>query len=320
MSDITILVTSAGRRVSLIECLRDSCRRLGVGARILAADLKPDLSAACAVADAAFALPRADDPHYADAVIRLAEVQGARLIVPTIDPELLPLALASPALAARDILVNVSAPSVVTVARDKLETARVLGEGGIQVPRGAAAGDPIIGTAALPFPLIAKPRGGSSSIGLRTVESEADLAGIEDKAEYLLQERLTGPEFTVNMFVDRTGRLRAAVPHRRIETRAGEVSKGRTERYADMTSAAEAIAAALPGVRGALCFQCFLTECGPVVFEINARFGGGYPLAHAAGARFAQWLVEEVLGLPSSANDDWRDDLLMLRHDTEIFL
>lgn len=80
------------------------------------------------------------------------------------------------------------------------------------------------------------------------------------------------------------------------------------------------MAEALPDARGALCFQAIADVTrGLQVIELNARFGGGYPLADRAGARFAQWLLEEVAGLPVSANDDWRDGVLMLRYDQALF-
>jgi len=56
------------------------------------------------------------------------------------------------------------------------------------------------------------------------------------------------------------------------------------------------------------------------VFEINARFGGGYPLAHRAGAKFTKWLLEEVIGAPCTAKDSWDEGLLLLRYDSEVFL
>jgi carbamoyl-phosphate synthase large subunit len=57
------------------------------------------------------------------------------------------------------------------------------------------------------------------------------------------------------------------------------------------------------------------------VIEINPRFGGGYPLSHAAGADFPRWLLEEALGLPSSAAAGaWRDGLVMLRYDDAVFV
>jgi carbamoyl-phosphate synthase large subunit len=59
---------------------------------------------------------------------------------------------------------------------------------------------------------------------------------------------------------------------------------------------------------------------GPKVIEINARFGGGYPLADHAGAHFAKWLLEEVSGLPASCHDNWHSGVLMLRYDEAIFV
>jgi len=110
------------------------------------------------------------------------------------------------------------------------------------------------------------------------------------------------------------------VPHRRISIRAGEVEKGVTVRRADLTEIAKAIAAALPELRGVACFQVLDDPAqGPRVIEINARFGGGYPLVDHAGAPFAQWLLEEATGRKLSAHDSWRKDVLMLRYDSAVF-
>ena len=77
----------------------------------------------------------------------------------------------------------------------------------------------------------------------------------------------------------------------------------------------------LTGARGALCFQAMVRHDGSAaIFEINARFGGGYPLAHAAGARFSQWLLEESLGLPSTASSQWQENLKLLRYDAAVFV
>ena len=77
----------------------------------------------------------------------------------------------------------------------------------------------------------------------------------------------------------------------------------------------------LPGARGVLCFQVIDDpRHGPRVFEVNARFGGGYPLAHQAGARFADWLLDEIDGRPCRAHDGWREGVTMLRYDDAVFL
>jgi carbamoyl-phosphate synthase large subunit len=88
-----------------------------------------------------------------------------------------------------------------------------------------------------------------------------------------------------------------------------------------LQAAAKKLAQVLPGATGPLCFQAVIMGSGEMaVFEINARFGGGYPLAHRAGARFSQWLLEEACGLPCTANDDWKEGVVMLRYDAAVFL
>jgi carbamoyl-phosphate synthase large subunit len=111
------------------------------------------------------------------------------------------------------------------------------------------------------------------------------------------------------------------VPHQRIETRGGEVSKGVTRKDSNLIDLAGSIAEKLPGARGALNVQCFLDSSGEIkVIELNARFGGGFPLANRAGAKFPRWMLESLLGIPSTTTSEWQDNLLMLRYDAAVFI
>ncbi|WEK44390.1 MAG: ATP-grasp domain-containing protein [Candidatus Sphingomonas colombiensis] len=316
---VSILICSAGRRVGLSNAFRDAAQALGHKARIIAVDVKPALSAACALADVAYAVPRASDPDYVSALVDLCDRERVQLVVPTIDHELLPLAMAVDLFGAVGARVHISSPDFVRMARDKEITAKRLDAAGIATPRTVTPLHTNVTHAAIDLPAIVKPRGGSSSIGLRVLRTRADLAGFELPADSIVQELLDGPEYTVNVFYDAEGNFRAAIPHLRLETRGGEMSKGRTERHAALTEIARQIGKSAMGIRGAFCFQAILTTRGPVVFEINARFGGGYPLAHHAGGRFAQWLLEEVLELERTAADDWRPNITALRYDMEVF-
>jgi carbamoyl-phosphate synthase large subunit len=107
-----------------------------------------------------------------------------------------------------------------------------------------------------------------------------------------------------------------------MEVRAGEVSKGMTRKHAGMMDMARRIAEALPGAFGSLNIQCFLEEGKTIrITEMNARFGGGFPLSCEAGADFPRWIVEELLGRPSGASwASWQDGLVMLRYDHAVFL
>ena len=80
------------------------------------------------------------------------------------------------------------------------------------------------------------------------------------------------------------------------------------------------IAAALPGLRGPFCFQAKRDVSGAFyVFEINARFGGGFPLAHRAGGQFSRWLIEAHFGLPSTETSNWQAGWTFLRYDQAVY-
>lgn len=321
-----ILISSAGRRVGLIRCFRDSLRRLGVAGRIVAVDASLQ-APALHFADNSWQTPRCDDPAFLPCLLEIAARERIDWIVPTIDPELPVYAAARQMLAQRGIGMAISSPETIAICRDKQLTHRWLTRHGFPAPRQsnlAVACSRPNGR----FPVMVKPRLGSGSVGVRRVASSREMRAITDTApspawlaDHVVEEIAPGQEHTINVFVDARGVSLAAIPHRRIEVRAGEVSKAVTVRHNGLIQLAQSIAQALPGARGPLSIQCFLAPDGSIrVTEINARFGGGYPLTHQAGARFTDWIVQEFLNIPASGCKDWTDNLTMLRFDREIFL
>lgn len=316
-----MMLSSAGRRVSLMRSFRQSADFLGVDLTMLACDLTPEWSPACIEADRAFAAPPAESSEFIPAMLDLCERERIDLIVPTIDTELLAYSEARDQFTALDCHVAVSDVAVVGMARDKLATAHFLKTAGIDSPRTISVDDFITHGTDLRLPLLAKPRHGSSSRGISMVHNHVQIAALDNSEPYILQEFLPGREFTVSIYADREGRIRCAVPHERLRVRSGEVEKGVTVRDDALCGIARKLAGELEGTRGAMCFQARMDATGhPSVFEINARFGGGYPLIHQAGARFSLWMLEECLGLPRTNNDDWQSDVLMLRFDDAIFV
>ena len=317
---LTLLLLSAGRRVALLECFRRAAGELGIGLRVLACDVEPELSAACHAADASFRVPRCDGPGYVEAVIEAVRREGVGLVVPTIDTELAPLAACAGCFAELGVRLHVSDAAVIEKVRNKARTMSCLAEAGVPTPWTAPFDAVLARPADTPWPLFLKPSGGSAGRGAIPLRRLEDAPARFDE-RMIAQELLEGPEYTVNLFVDLAGTLRAAIPHRRIRVRAGEVEKGRTERREDLAEIACGVVRALPGLRGAACFQVIDDRRkGPCVFEVNARFGGGYPLAERAGGTFARWLLEETAGLPCSARDAWRSGVTMLRYDAAVFV
>ncbi|QZD95736.1 ATP-grasp domain-containing protein [Qipengyuania gelatinilytica] len=315
-----ILFTSAGRRVELIRCFRAAAGKLGLELEVHACDLQPDLSAACRDADARFAVPRCTDDGYVERLIEYCEAKGIRLLVPTIDPELHPLALAKDRFAAIGTMVHVSSPETIEIVRDKALTAARLAQAGVPVPKTATADEVRADPASWRWPSFIKPSGGSASRGIGEIASPEELLPHYDEP-MILQDLLDGEEYTVNIYIDAHGRLASVIPHVRLSVRAGEVEKGRTTRCPDIGKIAESIVEALPGLRGVSCFQLIDdARFGMRVFEINARFGGGYPLADHAGGRFAESVLALANGRSECASNVWQDGATMLRYDGAVFV
>lgn len=318
---LRMLISSAGRRVALLRSFRSSAAELGIDLEVFACDLNPGWSSACMEADHAFAVPPVSAPDYAEGLLSFAGQKGVTLIVPTIDTELLALAEARDRFAAAGITVAIGSSALVEIARDKLLTARFLEQADVPTPRTDLPEAALASPDSWRWPLIAKPRHGSCSRGIGTVADVDELRRMDMPEPYIVQERLVGREFTVNLYFDASGTLRCAVPHERLQVRGGEVEKGQTLRHPEFTVLAERLADAMDRPFGAMCFQAILSATGDIsVFEINARFGGGYPLAHAAGATFARWLIEHATGRPSTASDAWRSGTMMLRYDDAVFM
>ena len=313
----SILLSSAGRRVGLLEAVRQAAGNLlGPSSRVIATDLNPDRSAACVLADEAYAVPRVTDPAFPEVLLRLCVDQGVGLVIPTIDTELPVLAREQARFAAEGVQVVISALDLVAACRNKRHTADLFAQIGLPSPA-------LLDAHSLTYPCFLKPIDGSCSQGVRMVPtadhlSAADLLDSRNIFQNLIPT--TWQEYTVDACYGRDSRLLAMVPRQRLETRGGEISKGITRRD-EVIPLLRPCLERIEGARGCLTVQVFANPDRDQLLgvEINPRFGGGYPLSHAAGASFPELLIREwLLGERPEPNDNWQADLLMLRYDTMV--
>lgn len=343
----TVLISSAGRRVELLRAFRTVVTSFdpvtgqpsgsAPAGRVVAVDCSW-YSSAFHDADAAHLVPRCNDPAYVPRLLEICRDEQVDLVIPTIDPELPVYAEAREQFAELGTTVAISAPEVIRIAADKQATHDWLVANGFPTVRQGTPTDVESNRDEWAFPLIVKPRFGSASVGVRRVEDLAQLrraiadhrADGGDDAGLVVQELAQGTEHTIDVLVVPTEpagvnpseppTVAVAVPRRRIEVRAGEVSKGVTVRSPELIELATKLATALPGARGPLNVQVFSGHGQLAVIEINARFGGGFPLSYAAGADMPRALLQEARGLPPTASLDWRDDVMMLRYDAAVFI
>jgi carbamoyl-phosphate synthase large subunit len=136
-----------------------------------------------------------------------------------------------------------------------------------------------------------------------------------------VQELIDGPEITSDVICDFDGNALQVVSRQRIQVRGGEAIKSVTIQNERIAESCRRIAESLPA-RGPITVQSIFTENGPVFIEINARLGGGVPLAIAAGVDVPAILLSLAAGFPiedlveCEAEAGW----YMTRFDESIFV
>jgi carbamoyl-phosphate synthase large subunit len=321
MIDFNILFTSAGRRVSLVRHFKETLHTLGLTGKLVTTDFQKNAPAPF-VADFQEQVPRVTDPCYIDFLKDICCKHAIRLMIPLIDTELHVLAPHREAFAAMGATLLVSSPAVGEICINKRKTATFFKDAGVETPA-ILDPDEILADPQAEYPFMLKPASGSCSVNVHKICNARELEFFKDYVpDAIVQEFISGEEYTLDVLVDFNGKVRSVVPRLRIETRAGEVSKGMTVNNPAIIAAGKKVVEALTGALGCITVQCLLTPKGGIKFiEINPRFGGGFPLSAAAGADFPCWIIKMVLGEdPQMAIDEWTDGLVMLRYDDAIFV
>jgi len=318
MAAFTVIVTAASRRVPLVRAFQSAVADLfGAEGHVVVADVNP-MSPAVHVAERAYRVPLSTEPGYVDAVLAICRAEGVRLVVPTIDDEVPVFGRAIERFAAEGILVACSPEQTATICTDKYATCTHLRAKGV-----AAAATYLPGSlpADVALPLFVKPRTGRGSIGAFNARTPQELAFfLSYVADPVIQEYLEGAEYTIDVLCDFTGEPISIVPRERVVIRAGVIDRGRTVGDQDLIDLARDTTRALR-FHGAINIQCRRSRGVPTIFEINARFAGGIPLAIAAGADLPRWLVQIAAGMPVPPRvGAFTRDLWMTNYDTGIFL
>lgn len=316
---VSILFTSAGRRVELLRAFRRAYQELGINGRIIALDIDP-LAPALQAADHVYIVPRLSSPEYVPALLEICRREQANLVFPLIDPDIPVLATHHAAIEATGARVAVIPNQAVPIVSDKWLTTQLFQSLGLPTPRSWLPEqlDEIVHE----FPRFIKPRFGSASQHTFKVRNERELAFFLDYVpDPIVQEYLPGSEITSDVVCDLHGEVLAVVSRRRIEVRNGEVAKGVTMYSPIITEACVAIAHALPAI-GPITVQCMLKDSVPHFTEINARFGGGVPLGIAAGVDAPRWLLARTAGIPLELPPlgTYQTNLYLTRFDETFFL
>lgn len=286
MPRIGVLYLGGAKRLTVTDLLRQSYASLGHEVEAYSYEL--DREEPIAGRATIIVGKRWSDPAVDADLERVIDTCRIKVLLPFVDGAI--------EIAARiaerrnDIYVPGCSSALSSALFDKAASARLFAEAGLDIPATYRSGE------SPAFPLIAKPRRGSASRGLLVIRDSAALHAIPDPGDYLIQEYVEGAEeYTVDCFIDRSGRICALSPRRRIATLGGEVVRTVTVDIHALTAASRKAIERL-GLRGAVTLQYLRSGDRFLLMEINPRLGGGVTASIAAGADITGMIAAESTG------------------------
>lgn len=313
---MNILFTCAGRRNYLINYCKKALNGKG---KVLATDMS-QLAPAMSDADISLVVPSIYSEDYIPNLYKIVKDYKVTAIISLNDLELPLLSQHKEEFSNIGVEVIVSDSSVIDICFDKIKTRDFLESINLKTPLTYTSySDALVAirNGELKFPLVLKPRWGSASIGIEFPESLEEFefayqllniklrktilfeASKEDiNAAILIQQKLDGPEYGMDIVNDLEGNYFTTVVRKKISMRAGETDKAISVIDAKFSEIGKKIAEHLSHI-GNLDCDVFEHNDELYVLELNPRFGGGYPFSHEAGMNTIQaylsWLNGEKL-------------------------
>lgn len=317
---MNILILSAGRRVSLFYSFKKELKKYFPESSVYTVDACPENSPVCEInKDYSKQIPKVSDAGYADTLLHFAQDKNIKIIIPTIDTELEILSAMKDQFMRLGCSIVISDQEFIIQCQDKSNQKNFFESFNIDTPT-------LLNRNNLSFPAFAKPKNGSRSQGIFFLKSKDDLSRSILNDDNLIFMELVSKEdfreFTVDMYFSKESKLISLVPRERLAVRDGEVSIARTAKgnlYEMLTERFRF----LSGARGCITGQFFYSANTSKILgiEINPRFGGGYPLTYSSGANFQQNIIREyALNENLAFNENWKEGMLMLRHDSEVYV
>ncbi len=313
-------MTSIGRRVSLVKIFREVFSEvLIIGGDYL--KTAPALS----YVDKVYELPYKIDDNYAHTVLEICKKEKINVVIPLIDTELEVYAKHKEAFIQAGIHMMVSAEKAMRVALDKLET--------FHYYKGSKLFEAPYTTLLLDYDpkkfssekIVLKPKNGSSGVGIHMVKKEnvKELTALLSLniTDYIAQEYIDfDAEVTTDLFVHQN-KVVELCQRKRLKVRGGEVEQAITIKDGNITKIVSNMVEKLD-FSGVINIQLMIKGNRYYLGEINARFGGGFPLSYYSGAN----LVEHLLTLVKEetmleyGTERYRESFCMLRYDDAVYI
>jgi carbamoyl-phosphate synthase large subunit len=336
---VTAIVTGVGGGVgqSIIKGLRLGMQGSDeVHYDIIGVDADP-AAAGLYRTDTGYCVPAADDPGYIDRLYEIVTEEGADVVIPGSDPEVLAVAEARKRIEDESGCRVLASPAEsVKIGLDKWKTFQLFKKLDVPTPDTELGDEAEKLVERTGFPVVVKPRTGSASRGLFIVTDQQELEyALEHAPSPIVQEYLTPTdwdddltrsdlvrqvdEYSTEVIVDTEGEIVESIANWR-EMDRGVPSVAKVRPHEMIREASEAVIRSLD-VLGPVNLQSRVTDRGVTFFEMNTRFTGSTAVRCVAGFNGPHSMVRNlVFGEKLTAADLAFENIVEMRFNDEIYI
>lgn len=313
---INLLVLSCGTRNKVVQYMRQALA--GQGA-VIATDCSP-LAPALYEADRHHIVPRMTEEGYIERIFDLCEQEKISGVLSLIDPELSLLAKNEEYFARLGVTVIGSDYALCERSLDKFAMYEWLVSNGYRCARSYVqfeAFERDIKNGKLSFPVFVKPVRGSASLSIGKAANEDEARRLFSQAPgMMVQEYLSGQEIGADVYIDLvSGEVVSIFTKKKLLMRSGETDKAVSFKDDALFDLIVRFAKQ-SGYRGQIDIDLFEQNGQYTISEVNPRFGGGYPHAHACGCDHMRLILNNLLGRENPVRiGDYEEGIYMMKYN-----
>lgn len=313
---MNILILSAGTRNKVVQYFR---QEVGTKGKVVATDCS-NLAPAVYDADRFYLVPRITAPDYLEHILEICKKERIDGVFSLIDPELSLLAKEKERFLEIGTVPIISPYDLVETCFDKFRMYQMLRQ--MQIPTGVCFMDKeafyqAVEQGRISYPVFVKPVKGSASIHINKVYRKEEIELLfEQYDDLMIQEYMDGQEYGADVYIDMiSGECTALFVKKKIKMRAGETDKSVSFRDGKLFAMIKDFVERC-GFRGMIDIDIFDVDGTYYISEVNPRFGGGYPHAHACGVNIPRQVLENLEGRRNESKiGNYMENICMMKYN-----
>lgn len=319
---MNLMILSPGRRVDIVEYFK---KEFHVNKGFVYTLDITKYSSALYYGDDYFVIEKdfSNLDKYINKVIDICISKKVDAVITLIDPELELLAKNKAKFESNGIIPIVSDLETISLTFDKYIFFEKLRDSFPVVPTWKSVHDCLlaINNREVCFPIFAKIRNGSGSVGICKVEDLNALKSYSSFDNYVFQPYLLKNEYGMDMYFDMiSGKLVSYFIKKKINMRSGETDKSISIKNRELENLALKLTSF--NFRGPIDMDIFEDSDGNfIINEINPRIGGGYPHAYNCGVNFMKKIVNNLNGIENIVElGAYEENIVMMKYNSALYM